>query len=651
MNQLDSIIATFEKYQLNNKNKTQNLGIIYTPFQLVKFMVFKAFKTYIEASSINSKEPFHFNYLKDDLSASPVTKNIRILDPACGSGRFLEILAEFLFNIFRTIDKEESTYNLKKKIVENNVFGNDIEEESSIISKLRLLNWLNRQENDNPGQFVVDGTIKFKKLEELIESNNLNFNISNKDFLLDYNRQNFDIIIGNPPYVENKKIIDSEYKNELVKKFHSAYRLFDLSILFIEQSINLLKEKSGVLAFLIPNKFLSANYGIKIRQILLRRTQIKEIIKISSLPVFKGISTYPVILFLLNNFDNQNSLLIKEANSINELKDNNISIIAKFAQEKMKSLPSFVIPLSKDIELINKISSKFKVLEERFENLKIIYRPFGFIDWAGNSKNIIYQLSSNKDLILLGTGNIGKYHINFKKPIKVAKNIYSNCYFKYNEKYKDIWDELTKEKLIFREIGKNLTFAYDSGVFSNLTGLYFIRIPSLNTIQLFSLLCILNSKLLNTIFKTLFGTLHMSGGYMRINGSFIKSLPIPLNIPEYLGRISKILHFLTQLKFESFYNKSFNPFFKVNSERLNQKLSFYQDLSNLIVNHLYELIDDDLNYDILKISQNSLPDLNFKYFYPYYNHPQYKLYSPEETIYNYKKIEKNYIFLKSRLDC
>ena len=651
MNQLDSIIATFEKNQLNNKTKTQNLGIIYTPFQLVKFMVFEAFKTYVEASSINTKEPFHFNYLKDDLPASPIKKNIRILDPACGSGRFLEILAEFLFNIFRTLDKEESTYNLKKKIIENNIFGNDIEEESSIISKLRLLNWLNRQENDNPGQFEGDETIKFKKLEELIESNNLNFNISNKDFLLDYNRQNFDIIIGNPPYVENKKIIDSEYKNELVKKFHSAYRLFDLSILFIEQSINLLKEKSGVLAFLIPNKFLSANYGIKIRQILLRRTQIKEIIKISSLPVFKGISTYPVILFLLNNFDNQNSLLIKEANSINELKDNNISIIAKFAQEKMKSLPSFVIPLSKDIELINKISSKFKVLDERFENLKIIYRPFGFIDWAGNSKNIIYQLSSNKDLILLGTGNIGKYHINFKKPIKVAKNIYSNCYFKYNEKYKDIWDELTKEKLIFREIGKNLTFAYDSGIFSNLTGLYFIRIPSLKTIQLFSLLCILNSKLLNTIFKTLFGTLHMSGGYMRINGSFIKSLPIPLDIPEYLGRISKILHFLTQLKIDSYYNKSFNPFFKVDLERINQKLSFYQDLSNLIVNHLYELIDDNLNYDILRISENSLPDLSFKYFYPYYNHPQYKLYSTEETIYNYRKIEKNYTFLKSRLDC
>ena len=139
MNQLDSIIATFEKNQLNNKTKTQNLGIIYTPFQLVKFMVFEAFKTYVEASSINTKEPFHFNYLKDDLPASPIKKNIRILDPACGSGRFLEILAEFLFNIFRTLDKEESTYNLKKKIIENNIFGNDIEEESSIISKLRLL--------------------------------------------------------------------------------------------------------------------------------------------------------------------------------------------------------------------------------------------------------------------------------------------------------------------------------------------------------------------------------------------------------------------------------------------------------------------------------------------------------------------------------
>ena len=100
----------------------------------------------------------------------------------------------------------------------------------------------------------------------------LYFNI---DYLLEFNQTQFDIIIGNPPYIENKKIKDLNYKKKLLKRFKSAYKLYDFSILFIEKSIEILKEKYGYLSFIMPNKFLAANYGIKIRKLLVSEIELK----------------------------------------------------------------------------------------------------------------------------------------------------------------------------------------------------------------------------------------------------------------------------------------------------------------------------------------------------------------------------------------
>ena len=154
-------------------------------------------------------------------------------------------------------------------------------------------------------------------------------------------------------------------------------------------------------------------------------------------------------------------------------------------------------------------------------------RPFGFIKWAENFKFMSKYKTSDKDLLLLGTGNVGKYFINFNKRIKIAKVDKEISYFSYQPAYKEVWSKLSSEKLVFRELSKELTFVYDPGIFANLTGLYFLKVPSFKTNDYFCLLSILNSDIINTAFNALYGTLHMSGGYLRYNGSFIKNLPMP----------------------------------------------------------------------------------------------------------------------------
>lgn len=634
MSYIDKCIEKFEDNKIYDKNRSKSRGVFYTPWEIVNFIVSNAYRFYFEDFHSERMYPgkeFDMKLLKhlinEDNSLYSKLKTeiskIKVMDPASGSGRFLISAANFLFNIYRLLDVNQDDFSIKKKIIQEQVYGIDIEEEANVISNLRLANWLyDDLESMLPKN--LNSNLKLTTIQKHLSELDVKCNLFNEDFLLDFSQYDFDIILGNPPYIENKKIADFKYKKKLTKKFASAYKLFDLSVVFIEKSINILNPVKGVLSFLTTNKFLASDYGIRIREILLKKTQIRKIIDISSLNSFKHISTYPIILFLKNGKNDSKFLSIQKFKHPNQFQNNKGNQVFSFDQNKLLNFPSFAIPLSENIDLIDDIYSKFKKLSEISKDLKLIYRPFGFIDWVQESKNIIKKSTSSNDMILLGTGNVNRYYIDFKKNIKVAKDNYFRPFFRYNEKYGNIWKELASEKLIFREIARDLTFVYDPGVFVNLTGLYFLKIPSFNTDELFGLLTILNSKILNLIFKSLYGTLHMNRGYLRFNGSFIKSMPIPSKIPKYLSNLGKILHFLSQLKFES--NKQIDPKLqKINrKKKIELLLGFYDTYTNEIVNQLYL---NNLNKgDFTK----NLPKFRFKFILSHYDFPNFECYSIDE---------------------
>jgi len=196
---------------------------------------------------------------------------------------------------------------------------------------------------------------------------------------------------------------------------------------------------------------------------------------------------------------------------------------------------------------------------------------------------------------------------------------------------------------IFREIAKDLTFYYDPGVFTNITGLYFIKIPSFDTIQLFSLLTILNSQFMNSVFKTLFSTLHMSGGYLRINGSFIKRLPLPKKLPAFLSQLGKILQLLSQLRYkliskdsEFVRNIEFEKFIIKYYKEINTYHEFFNNLANSLVKLLFLddfYLESNINYNILRDLldlKNDLFKIPYKFFIPQFNIRNYKVYSLNE---------------------
>ncbi|MBA7638204.1 hypothetical protein ES703_45857 [subsurface metagenome] len=664
---IEKHIENFENKKFLEKEDSRSLGIIYTPKELVDYIVSNIFRIYFEKiidfqnlnknlKNLDGIIPLKIKNQKVKENLIKKIKNIRILDPSCGSGRFLITIAEKLYQLHRILNPELSDYDIKKAIIQKNLYGIEIDNSAYIFSKLRLIKWLISTNVDLSILHNIDlKSLNLTNFNQIIEKFDLKFNIFNFDFLLEFRSNKFDIIIGNPPYVENKKIKDIEFKKKITKRFKTAFRLFDLSIIFIERSLELLKN-NGYLSFILPNKFLSADYGIKIRKLLLNESEIKEIVNISSIPIFQNTATYPIILTLKKGKQSEEQEVnVKIFNGMDELLENSNIRTIKFHQNVIHKFPSNVIPISGNIKLITYLFKNFKTFAETVKDLKIIYRPFGFLKYRKHFDNVSDERQSDNDLLLIGTGNIEKYHVKFNKRIKIAGKDIKISFFNYNTSFEHIWSDLSCEKLIFREIAKGLTCCYDPGIFTNITGLYFIKIDSFNTDQLFGLLTILNSNLLDLVFKTLFSTLHMAGGYLRFNGSFIKRLPLPSKFPLFLSQLGKILQLLSQLIYDLDSEESEivkNP----ELERFNNKyynqiqiyLKFFKRLSNSLVKLLFLdefFLESNLDYYLLR----DLLDLNiesqkipFKFLIPRFDIGNYKVYSLNELDSILTKIQKLY---------
>ncbi|MEQ8239529.1 MAG: TaqI-like C-terminal specificity domain-containing protein [Cyclobacteriaceae bacterium] len=114
----------------------------------------------------------------------------------------------------------------------------------------------------------------------------------------------FDLVIGNPPYVEHKKLKSIAY---LLKSRYDVYTgSSDLSVYFFEKGFELLKEGSGVLTYINTNKFFSTGYGKELRKYLLSKN-IKSLINFEQVEIFEGILVSSTIISAQNCISNPES--------------------------------------------------------------------------------------------------------------------------------------------------------------------------------------------------------------------------------------------------------------------------------------------------------------------------------------------------------
>lgn len=245
--ELDDLVLMFEMLIDNDVKKAT--GAVYTPEYIIKHI-------------------FHATIKKWNASQT-------IIDPSCGCGAFLLYAAKAIKNsIGERIDR----------IIEQNIFGADINPESIVRAKI-LLSLLAVNEHEDRAD------IKFN----LVCCNSIRDNVA---FLL-RGRSNaaFDYVIGNPPYV-NTHEIDNETRAFLRKEYTTTTTgVFNLFYAFVELGYHLLCN-TGRLGYIVPNNFIVIEAAEPLRHYLQSTECIESILDFGSNVAFNPIKTYNAILIL-----------------------------------------------------------------------------------------------------------------------------------------------------------------------------------------------------------------------------------------------------------------------------------------------------------------------------------------------------------------
>jgi hypothetical protein len=243
-------------------------------------------------------------YLEEHPDRLPV---IRILDPACGSGAFLNQAHTYLQKAWKSayeqgeIKSKDARYGTlfdynpaenDRTILLNNLYGVDLNEESVEITKLLL--WLKTARSDEPLE-NLDRNVRCG--DSLVQSREIAGEKAfeyRKEFGKVFEEGGFDIVIGNPPYVR-QELLSPELKEYCSLNFETYSGVADLYVYFIEKGLALLRE-GGYLSFIVSNKFLRANYGKKLTGYIQKNYTLVELMDFGDLQVFEDATTYPCII-------------------------------------------------------------------------------------------------------------------------------------------------------------------------------------------------------------------------------------------------------------------------------------------------------------------------------------------------------------------
>jgi len=513
LNELEEMAAKIAGETISKNSKRKKDGIFYTPKYITQYIVENTLgKLCLEKKQEIDLVDIEFDdsYRKKDGSLSVKGKRLfkalegykkwlltlKILDPACGSGAFLNQALSFLIAehwevdnlIVDLTDSMPKLHDTDKVILERNIFGVDINEESVEIAQLSL--WL-RTAKKGRKLSKLSGNIKCGNslIDDVSVAGDKAF-VWEKEFPKIMQKGGFDVVIGNPPYVNARKMLPKDRKN-ISNKYPLLTGAYDLYLPFLLVGFNLLN-KNGLYGWIIPNKLLSADYAKKSYEYL-KSNSLYKIVNISKLPIFDNVGVYPIIT--LGNKKNKQVCIEYEIDKIDYL--SNID----------------------EFEIKENIFKRYKTIKEH--NILINSGTTGFE--AQKIKPLITSNGSGIKFIVSGT--IDSYLL-LNQDIPYMKSKYTNPSIKYDKNIiaKSKFDFWNKNKIVIAGMTKKIEAYYSDTPLALGVGVY--GIYDFGNFDPKFLLAILNSKFLTYYLNIEFKDKHLAGGYLAINKSTIEELPL-----------------------------------------------------------------------------------------------------------------------------
>lgn len=571
LNEIESVNAEIEGTDFDKqKTKRKKDGVFYTPKYITKYIVDNT----IGKLCTDKKQELGIideEYAKGRKNRQTTTivkldqqlKDYRdwllqltICDPACGSGAFLNQALDFLIKEHSYVDELNRQLfgggfafpDIENQILEHNIYGVDLNEESVEIAKLSL--WLRTAQ---PKRKLTSLNNNIKCGNSLIESKAVAgdkaFNWK-EQFPEVFEKGGFDVIIGNPPYVSHERIDNKDF---LKTKFTSFSPFGDLYIFFYELSINIIN-KNGISSLITSNSFLKAEYGKPLRKLVIKETNIEEVINIENTQIFSDATVNTVILtFSKNKQKNSNALIVNS--EFNEIDFNDF--ISKnsytYMQNEFDEL-SWNLIKPNVLKARKKIKGNNKTLEDYQTKIRLGIATGdnnAFIIDEEKKKEFLNQNLKNNEIIkpILRGRDIDRYNYTFpnlyvlltKNGIDVEHE-YPNIYDyldNFGEGFKkrgakgqhwtnlracSFFEDFKEEKIIWIELTDVGRFSLCTDEIYLLNSAYFL-IPPKEFNSKF-LLSILNSKVIKFYLKQIANT---SGvGTTRWINNYVKDFPIPL---------------------------------------------------------------------------------------------------------------------------
>ena len=380
LNEIEEVTQQITQGVAPQTSKRKQDGVFYTPQYITKYIVEntvgrlcaeKKAELNIVEDDYQSEQRRQLQTKKRLLDQLKAYRNwllqLTILDPACGSGAFLNAALQFLMAEHKHIDEMEAKVTgfaiefqgVENSILENNLYGVDINEESVGIAQLALwlrtakphrkLNSLNQ--NIKCGNSLIsDPAIAGDKAFDW-----------QKEFPQVFEKGGFDVVIGNPPYVHLENVIETSKQLEQMN-FETYNKRGDMYVLFVEQAFRLVKPQ-GFVSYIMPNKWLQAGYGKELRSFMLTK-RLERLIDFGDIQIFEGATTYPCI-FIGQQAEPRSEVKVSVLNAANA-SDFNQNILATeetFDYSQFTSA-TWVISSRKVKAFVERLSSTFPSLKK-----------------------------------------------------------------------------------------------------------------------------------------------------------------------------------------------------------------------------------------------------------------------------------------------